>query len=110
MSHGVVPIASSVSAIPQILKATEAGVALPLDDIDGFVRSIIGIMDDYPKWKKMSLAGIAAAPDFSYERYVLALDEMFRSTYGSSPFNQEVLVKVRAQLEAVRSWSPPSAN
>ncbi len=110
MSHGVVPIASSVSAIPQILDETEAGVALPLDDIDGFVRTIIEIMGDYPRWKKLSLAGIAAAPSFSYERYLLALDEMFRSAYGSSPFNQDVLVKVRAQLEAAMSESPPSAT
>lgn len=110
MSHGVVPIAGSVSAIPQILNATKAGMALPLGDIDGFVRTIIEITGDYRRWKKMSLAGIAAAPNFSYERYLLALDEMFRSAYGTSPFKQDVLLEVRAQLEHVMSESSPSAT
>jgi glycosyltransferase involved in cell wall biosynthesis len=106
MSYGVVPIASNISAIPQILEETKAGVALPADDINGFVKMIIEIMRDFPKWKEMSLSGIDAASDFTYERYLLALDEMFISAYGFSPLKQDVLMEVRHQLEALLSESP----
>jgi glycosyltransferase involved in cell wall biosynthesis len=99
MSYGVVPIASNVSAIPQILDQTKAGVALPVENVDEFVGAITGIMGDSRKWKTMSLAGIDAAPLFTYERYLMALDEMFISAYGSSPLKQEVLMKIRQQIE-----------
>jgi glycosyltransferase involved in cell wall biosynthesis len=103
MSHGVVPIASNVSAIPQILNQTKAGVALPVDAVDEFVGAIIGIMGDSQKWKEMSLAGIEAAPLFTYERYLMALDEMFISAYGFSPLRQEVLMEIRGQVEAMEN-------
>ena len=106
MSYGVVPIASNVSAIPQILDQTKAGIALPTDDIDGFVRAIVHIMEDFPKWKEMSLAGIEAAPLFTYERYLIVLDEMFKSAYGSSPLRQDVLMQVRQQMEAILNETP----
>jgi glycosyltransferase involved in cell wall biosynthesis len=100
MSYGVVPIASNVSAIPQILDQTKAGLALPADDIDGVVRAIVDIMGDPPKWKEMSLAGIEAAPHFTYERYLTVLDEMFNSAYGWSPLRQDVVMELRQKMKA----------
>ncbi|GAB4546801.1 MAG: glycosyltransferase [Anaerolineae bacterium] len=106
MCYGVVPLASDVSAIPQILGQTKAGLALPADDIDGFVTAIISMLRDPLQWKKMSLAGIEAAPQFTYERYLVALDEMFRSAYGSSPLRQDVLAELREQIKALWPASP----
>jgi glycosyltransferase involved in cell wall biosynthesis len=100
MSYGVVPIASNVSAIPQILGQTKAGLALPAEDIDGFVRVIVDLIRNPPKWKEMSLAGIEAAPRFTYERYLIALDEMFISAYGWSPLKQDVVVNLLRKMKA----------
>jgi glycosyltransferase involved in cell wall biosynthesis len=105
MSYGVVPIASNVSAIPQILDRTRAGVALRADDIDGFIEAITGIMVDPAIWKEMSLAGIEAAPNFTYERYLIVLDQMFISAFGSSPLRQDVLMELRQQMKAVQHGS-----
>ena len=58
-------------------------------------------MGDPPKWKEMSLAGIDAAPLFTYERYLTALDEMFITAYGSSPLKQEVLMEIRGQIKGM---------
>lgn len=100
MAYGVVPIASHISAIPQILEETKAGIALPVSDIEEFARSIVEIIQDPARWKKMSLAGIHAAPRFTYERYLIALDEMFKSFYGSSPLNSDALAKIRERFKA----------
>jgi glycosyltransferase involved in cell wall biosynthesis len=103
MSYGVVPVASNVSAIPQILDQTKAGLALPADDVDGAIRAIVDMMKDPPKWKKMSLAGIEAAPHFTYERYLTVLDDMFNSAYGHSPLRQDVVMELRQRMEAVQN-------
>jgi glycosyltransferase involved in cell wall biosynthesis len=100
MSYGVVPVASDVSAIPQILEETGAGVALPVRDVAGFTRAIVELIHDPTKWGEMSRAGMDAAPRFTYERYLIALDEMFRSAYGSSPMNAGMLAEIRRRFEA----------
>jgi glycosyltransferase involved in cell wall biosynthesis len=103
MGYGVVPIASNVSAIPQILDQTKAGVALPVENVDEFVGAITDIIGDSRKWKTMSLAGIEAAPLFTYERYLMALDEMFISAYGSSPLKQDIPMEIGQQIEVVEN-------
>jgi glycosyltransferase involved in cell wall biosynthesis len=102
MSYGVVPIASRVSAIPQILDQIGSGLAYPADDIAGFVNGITDMMEHPRRWKEMSQAGIEAAPHFTYERYLIALDDMFASAYGRSPLNQDELMELRQQVEAVQ--------
>jgi glycosyltransferase involved in cell wall biosynthesis len=99
MSYGVVPIASNVSAIPQILEETGCGAALPPDDISGFVEAILDIVQTPGKWKGMSQEGMRSAPRFTYERYLVALDDMFTSFYGASPMKQDVVQEIRAQLD-----------
>ena len=103
MTYGVVPIASDVSAIPQILEETQAGVALPATDVAAFVEAIGEMIQDPVKWKRMSRAGIDAAPMFTYQRYLIALDDMFTSAYGSSPLKQDVMAEIRQQFESYLS-------
>jgi glycosyltransferase involved in cell wall biosynthesis len=100
MSYGVVPVASDVSAIPQILEKTGAGVALPMRDVAAFTRVIVELIHDPTKWGEMSRAGMDVAPRFTYERYLIALDEMFRLAYGSSPMNAGMLAGIRRRFEA----------
>jgi glycosyltransferase involved in cell wall biosynthesis len=100
MAHGVVPITSQVSAIPQTLAEVGTGVVLPPDDASGFVRAIQTIVQDRPRWRQMVQAGLDAAPRFSYEYYLIRLDDMFRAFYGSSPFSEQALGTIREQFRA----------
>ena len=51
---------------------------------------------NYPdECMRMSKEGINVAPQFSYECYLLAIDEMFFDFYGKSPHKQDSITKVR---------------
>lgn len=98
MAYGVVPVASNISAIPQILEEAQAGFALPSTDVKQFADTIIKTVQDPLRWKEMSLAGIKAAQIFSYERYIVELNKMFVSFYGDSPLDQEVVEDLQQQV------------
>jgi len=82
MAYGVVPIASAVSSMPQILAATGAGVACPVEDIDGVVAAIISYVNNPAEWQAASRAGVAAAPQFGYRAYQAAVADLFRRAWG----------------------------
>jgi glycosyltransferase involved in cell wall biosynthesis len=103
MAHGVVPITSQVSAIPQTLAEIGTGIALPPDDVLGFVHAIRAMIQNRPRWQQMVQAGLDAAPRFSYERYLIRLDDMLRTFYGSSPFSDQALGAIREQLDGLAS-------
>ncbi len=98
MCYGTVPLASNVSAIPQVLRETGAGLSISAEDVNGFVTAILEMVDKPDKWKQMSLAGTRAAQRFTYERYILALDEMFKTYYGSSPLRSDRVGEIREQF------------
>ena len=100
MAYGVVPISSQVSAIPQVLAEAGTGVALPARDIDGYVQAIRAIIDQPSTWREMVKAGLAVAPRFTFERYLVCLDDMLRAFYGSSPLDAEVVQTLRDQFDA----------
>jgi glycosyltransferase involved in cell wall biosynthesis len=98
MAYGVVPVASNISAIPQILEETRAGFAMPATDVEQFTDTIIKTVHDPLRWKEMSLAGIKAAKIFTYERYIIELNKMFVSFYGNSPLDQDVVHDLQQQV------------
>ncbi|MCB0208524.1 MAG: glycosyltransferase family 4 protein [Anaerolineae bacterium] len=98
MLHGTVPVASDVSAIPQILAQTKAGVTHEAHNIDAFVDTITGMIQNPDLWKRMSMSGMNAAPSFTYEHYLLALDAMFTTLYGSSPLDQTTVKQMQKSL------------
>jgi glycosyltransferase involved in cell wall biosynthesis len=100
MCYGAVPLASNISAISQLLNETNAGVSLNPDDINGFVSAILTLVDEPQRWKQMCLAGMRAATRFCYERYIVALDDMFKIYYGSSPLDRN---QVEMMKEGVAS-------
>lgn len=100
MAHGVVPLASQVSDIPRILAEVGTGVALPADDVRGYVCEIRSIIQDQSRWKQMIQAGLDAAPRFSYEWYLIRLSAMFETFYGDSPFDEHALRAIREHLVA----------
>jgi glycosyltransferase involved in cell wall biosynthesis len=99
MAYGVVPIASNVSAIPQILSETQTGFALPPSDADQYAQAIVTLVNEPMKWKSMIQAGLRAAPRFSYELYILKLNNMFLDYYHTSPMNQTRVLEIQKQIE-----------
>ncbi len=73
MAYGVVPIASDVSSIPQLLDSFEIGHALPADDIHGFASAIAGYLVDPGVWQRESARAASAANRFSYDAYLEAV-------------------------------------
>ena len=56
----------------------------------------------------MVQAGLDAAPRFSYERYLIRLDDMCKLYYGSSPFSGQLLEVMREQLRTCDSDVHPT--
>lgn len=82
MAYGAVPIAGAVSAIPQILAETGAGVALPYDDTAAMAAAIADYVASPESWLVASRAGLAAAGRFGYRYYQQAVAELFASSWG----------------------------
>jgi len=101
MAYGVVPVSSRVSAIPQVLSEISSGVALAPDDVLGYARAIRRIVRAPGVWEEMVRAGLRAAPRFTYERYLIRLDQMLAMVYGESGFDREIVADLRAQWVAV---------
>jgi glycosyltransferase involved in cell wall biosynthesis len=81
MAFGAVPIASSVSSIPQILLATKAGVSLAADDTNGMAAAMCHFVDNPQSWLEMSRAGLKAARNFTYRYYQEAVSSLFAETW-----------------------------
>ena len=81
MAYGVVPLASTVSCIPQILGETGAGLALPAKDTDAYVKAILGYTQDPRAWKQVSKNAIMAAREFTYEKYLSDVINMFSQSW-----------------------------
>ncbi|MFA7407276.1 MAG: glycosyltransferase [Anaerolineaceae bacterium] len=81
MAYGVVPLASTVSCIPQILGKTRSGLALPAKDTDAYVEVILDYTQ-YPwAWKQVSKNAIMAAREFTYEKYLSDVSNMFSQSW-----------------------------
>jgi glycosyltransferase involved in cell wall biosynthesis len=84
MAFGTIPIAGKVSCVSQILEEAGSGSAVHPDNIQGFVKTFSDYITQPERWKKESLAGIAAASQFTYEHYLDSVKQMFRSVWGVS--------------------------
>jgi glycosyltransferase involved in cell wall biosynthesis len=106
MAYGVVPISSQVSAIPQVLSEIGTGAALPPGDVSGYVGAIREIAGDLGLWRQMIDAGLRAAPRFTYERYLMRLDEMLAAVHGRSFFDSGVMAELGKEWGAVTIRGP----
>ncbi len=82
MAYGVVPLASDVSSIPQILAETRAGHAFPADQPQQFVDKIVQYTLDIDSWKTTSNYGLQAAKLFTYEDYLDSVRKLFLENWG----------------------------
>jgi glycosyltransferase involved in cell wall biosynthesis len=70
MAYGVVPLASAVGSIPQILSRFHCGKALEMDDVDGWADEVIHLASHPEQWHEESKRGVQAAPCFGYGHYL----------------------------------------
>lgn len=89
MAHGAVPVASSVSSIPQILASIGAGTSLDPLDVDGFTQAIADYIHYPDKWKSASLAGIRGADLFTYEYYKQTVKNMLNDAWNIEIMERE---------------------
>lgn len=82
MAYGAVPVTAAVSSIPQILRAAGAGVAVPVEDIDGMAAAITRWVADPAAWRATSQAGVQAASWFTYSAYQEAVAGLFADAWG----------------------------
>lgn len=78
MAYGVVPLAGSVSSIPQYVTHFGAGAAVPAHDIAGFAEAIAGYIDEPGRWERESRNALAATHWFSFSQYLTSVDELLR--------------------------------
>ncbi len=81
MAYGVVPLASDVSSIPQILGETKAGHAFPADQPQLFVDKILQYTFDKKAWKMTSQYGLKAANLFTFETYLDSVKKLFYNSW-----------------------------
>ena len=81
MAYGVVPVTSSISSIPQILRELNVGTALPLDDA-AFEEAIQYYIDNPFEWKRQSDRAVSGAQRFTYRNYQKAVSQLFQSGWG----------------------------
>ena len=98
MVNGAIPLASRVSSIPQILEACQTGYTFTQGDSNGYAQVILDFINHPDRWQKMSKAGQEAALRFTYERYLVALDDMLTTFYYHPMLNQAVLDGYRKEL------------
>jgi glycosyltransferase involved in cell wall biosynthesis len=77
MAYGVVPLAGSVSSIPQILEKCGTGMALDPLSPQAFVDAILGYITDPGRWQSESAAARQASAQFTYEVYLDRVKAMF---------------------------------
>jgi glycosyltransferase involved in cell wall biosynthesis len=81
MAYGVVPIASAVGSIPQILAEFNCGKAIPPDDIMAFVYAVLEYTQMPQTWSLASKNGQLAGCEFTYEKYLSAVKDLFDHTW-----------------------------
>ena len=70
MAYGVIPIASDVSSIKQVLAECGAGVAVALNDISGYADAVCAYALDSERWRREVRDGALAAERFGYTEYL----------------------------------------
>lgn len=85
MAFGVVPLASSVSSIPQYLARFETGAAFDSKDTTSFVDAIEAYARAPDRWAAHSRNAVVAARNFSFRQYLAAIDELLSELLAGQP-------------------------
>lgn len=82
MAYGAVPIAGAVSAIPQLVEETGAGIAIDPQDEQGFADAVLHFVSHEDAWKEAVKKGLAVAHRLTYDAYLEDVIEMFETKFG----------------------------
>jgi glycosyltransferase involved in cell wall biosynthesis len=82
MAYGVVPLASAVSSIPQILADCGCGRVAAPDDINAYCQFIKEYIANPDYWDKEKDAGLNSACNFTYDHYLQTLENMMGKVWG----------------------------
>lgn len=82
MAHGVIPITSDVSAIPQVLRECRCGTSVAAADVAAYVEAVRAYRRDPSRWAEEIAAGRVSAERFTYSRYLESVATLFREEYG----------------------------
>jgi len=82
MAFGAVPIAGTVSSIPQILTENQCGVAIPADQIASYIDTIQKFIIQPSTWENFKRKGLEFSPRFTYQAYLQNVIQMFDSAWG----------------------------
>ena len=83
MAFGVVPLASPVGSIPQVLREIGAGRAIDADAIDLYADSIRRYVEAPGTWLTESRAAVEGASRFSYSRYLASVADLLQQNEPS---------------------------
>jgi len=76
MAFGVVPLASTVSSIPQYIEQLDTGRSIPANDIDAYVAAIETYLDDHDRWAAESKRAAESTHWFSFRHYLESVDTL----------------------------------
>ena len=82
MAYGAVPIASSVSSIPQLLQQFAAGQAVASCDASSFRKAVHSYLQNPQRWIQHSQNAVSAAKQFSYQNYLCAVRALLHLPAG----------------------------
>ncbi len=82
MAFGAVPVASTVSSVPQVFAETGAGVAVPGTDAGDHAAAVLALIDDSERLATRREAGLAAARRYTFGAYLADVDALFAERWG----------------------------
>lgn len=85
MAYGVIPIASTVSSIPQYLEKFKVGRTFEAHKVEKFSETILEYLKQPELWKQESEKAAASAALFTYEAYLKRLSEVLDLTNPYEP-------------------------
>jgi glycosyltransferase involved in cell wall biosynthesis len=101
MAYGAIPLASTVSCIPQYLERFRTGRAFDAHDGEAFVRAIEWYRENPAEWRKESSRAAESARLFSYGNYLMAVRQLL--TLDSARRDDESSRTEPASREVTRS-------
>ncbi len=68
MAMGKVVVGSNIGAVSEVVADGESGLLLPPDDVDGFAKATVSLLDDEPRRRAMGVAGRRRVEQYFDER------------------------------------------
>jgi glycosyltransferase involved in cell wall biosynthesis len=78
MAHGVVPLTSTISSIPQYIEKFQTGRAFDPYDVESYAEAVVWYLDNCEQWKMESEKAREAAESSTYSRYLENVSDIMK--------------------------------